>query len=62
MPANIDSENETFNYGWRVRMRINIRTFYVKTNKANMVFVFCIHKIPQNPLWKYIQYIIEILM
>ena len=35
---------------------------YVKTNKDNMVSVFCIHKITRNPLWKYIQYIFELLM
>ena len=51
-----------FNYGWKVRMRINIRTFHVKTNQANMVSAFCIHKIHRHYLWKYIQYILEILV
>ena len=43
-------------------MRINIRTLHVKNNKANMVSVFCFHKINRNTLWKYTQYILEILM
>ena len=29
--------------GWKVRIRINIRTFHVKTNNVNMVFAFGIH-------------------
>ena len=41
---------------------INIRTSYIKTNRVNMVSVYCIHKITRNPLWKYIQYILEIMM
>ena len=45
-----------------MRMRINIWTFRAKANKANMVSVFRIHKILRNPLWKYIQYIFEIMM
>ena len=47
---------------WKVRMRINNRTFHIKTNKESMVSIFYIHKINRNPLWIYIQYIIEILM
>ena len=43
-------------------MRINIREFHVKANKVNMLSVFSIHKITRNPLWKNIQYIIEILI
>ena len=37
-------------YGWNVRMRINIRTFHVKTYKVNMVPVFCVYKMTRNPL------------
>ena len=43
-------------------MRINIQIFYVQTNITSMVSLFCIHKITRNPLWKYIQCILEILM
>ena len=43
-------------------MRINIRAFHIKTNKVNIVSLFCFHKITRNSLWKYIQYILEILM
>ena len=43
-------------------MRINIRTFHVKTNTINIVSVFSIHEIIRNPPRKYIQYILEILM
>ena len=42
-------------------MRIKIRTFHIKTNKVNIVSVLYIHKITKSPLWKYIQYILEIL-
>ena len=45
-----------------MRMRINIQTVHIKTNQVNMVSVFCIHKITRKALWKYIQYINEILM
>ena len=47
-----------------VRMCLNTPTFHAKTklNKVNMVSDFCIHKITRSPLWKYIQYILEIIM
>ena len=42
-------------------MRINIQTFQFKTNKVNTVYVFCIHKITRNFLWKCIQYILWVI-
>ena len=38
------------NYGWKVRVRMNIWRFHVKTNKVNIVSVFNIHKITRHPL------------
>ena len=38
-PANIGSENAYLTMVWKVRMRINIRIFRVKTNQVNMVSV-----------------------